>query len=267
MFLPPRMTQLGFKAFSTNGVEYVIPPTCHIPGGKFVMGNRIEIDPQMMDDEHPRHPLLLPDYYIAAYPVTVVEYELFVHNGGKAPETRGLVSWAQQIRNPEHPVVCVQWVDAVAYTKWLSALSGRKWRLPTEPEWEKAARWDVKNARSLIYPWGNQFDKNRCNTRESQIGTTIPIGYYGAKNKSPYNVFDMAGNIWEWTSSIYKPYPYVATDGREDPTPQEHSHRVSRGGAWRLPLEVSRSACRNFESPTNFAGYFDDEGFRLALDL
>ena len=115
--------------------------------------------------------------------------------------------WRDRGRIPagkeKHPVVFVSWKDAIAFCEWLSKEAGRKYRLPTEAEWEKAAR----GTDGREWPWGNEpptKDNERCNFRVI-VGDTTPVGHY-PKGASPYGIMDMAGNVWEWTSSLYKNY-------------------------------------------------------------
>ena len=109
-------------------------------------------------------------------------------------------------------MVNVSWDDAVDFCRWLSEATHRSFRLPSEAEWEKAAR----GSDGRIYPWGNQApDEKRCNFG-TKVGDTTPVGKY-PDGASPCGALDMAGNVWEWTGSIYKPYPYAPDDGREDP--------------------------------------------------
>ena len=166
-------------------------------------------------------------------------------------------------------MVNVSWHDAVAYCNWLAEVTGKPYRLPSEAEWEKGAR----GSDGRIYPWGNQWDAARCNSRESSDGDTVAVlGIYKGSTTavgtypngaSPYGLLDMAGNVWEWTSSVYETYPYDPADGREDPEAEGNLHRVVRGGSFgNLPWRV-RCAFRGRDVPS---ASFWDRGFRVALD-
>ena len=173
------------------------PEMILIPAGPFLMGSSDD-DKQARDAEKPQHIVDLPEYLIGKYPVTNGEYQAFVRDTGRQPPSRwdgGKYPKGQK----DHPVAYVTWHDAMAYCKWLSEKTRKTYRLPTEAEWEKAAR----GPGGLIYPWGNLFDKNRCNTFESGIGNTTPVGNYSPAGDSPYGVADMAGNVWEWTQSLW----------------------------------------------------------------
>lgn len=153
-------------------------------------------------------------------------------------------------------MVNVSWRDAVAYAAWLAQVTSIPWRLPTEAEWEKAAR----GTDGRIYPWGNQWDKTRANTAEGGPGDSTPVGEYliGA---SPYGAQDMVGNVAEWTSSLQKPYPYNADDGRENQNRNLTDFRVLRGGSWFSNSRV-RTAQRSSDSPDYVQVGI---GFRVAL--
>jgi formylglycine-generating enzyme required for sulfatase activity len=264
-FYIQKLQKYGFSIEERKKDTPVItPPLCRISAGAFLMGSETTSDPHAFPSESPAHQGNTKAYAIAQFPVTVGEFECFVRDGGTTPETRKHVTWESQLRHRDHPVVCVRWIDAIAYASWLSRLTGQPWRLPTEAEWEKAARWNETHAEARIYPWGDKFESWRCNTNASRIGTTTPIDEY-SEGVSAYGVWDMAGNVWEWTSSHFRAYPYDPNDGREDLTSVKH--RVLRGGAWLLDPTVARTTCRNKENPITFAGYFYDVGFRLALDL
>lgn len=249
---PPRLGQLGFAAYrSARGAEYILPPLCAVSAGPFLMGSDPDIDRQADNSELPQHNVTLAAYQIGKFPVMVAEYACFVRAGQKAPQ-----DWQQQLGKLEHPLTYVSWYDAVAYAKWLAAHTGQRWRLPSEAEWEKAARGRV----GRIYPWGDVFDASRANTREGGKGTTTPVGSYPG-GASPYGALDMAGNVWEWTSSVYKPYPYNASDGREQAESTEN--RALRGGSWGDLAGGARAACRNLGLPVDLFGSY---GFRLVVD-
>ncbi|MCC7116917.1 MAG: SUMF1/EgtB/PvdO family nonheme iron enzyme [Anaerolineales bacterium] len=212
-----------------------------IPAGEFLMGSS-ETDSRAIDDEKPQHALYLPDYYIAKYPVTVQEYQSFVNESGyKTSDGRSL----RGISN--HPVVNVTWKDALAFARWHGVT------LPSEAEWEKAAR----GTDGRIYPWGNTWQSGLANTyeywdesqtlwgrwlrRKKGNFSTTPVGSF-PKGNSPYGCSDMAGNVWEWTRSISKKYPYDANDGREDESVS--ARRALRGGSFNNLQRLARCASR-----------------------
>jgi len=183
---------------------------CYVPAGEFVMG-----DNQGDDDEKPAHKAYLDAFYIGRYPVTNADYKRYMDDIGRAFEMpKG---------KADHPVVSISWYDARDYAAWAGM------RLLTEAEWEKAASWEA-GGKKRKYPWGNEFNKTRCNTEESNIDDTTPVGRYSPRGDSPCGCADMAGNTWEWTSSLSKNYPYRAGDGREDMSSSDM--RVLRGGSF-----------------------------------
>jgi formylglycine-generating enzyme required for sulfatase activity len=140
--------------------------------------------------------------------------------------------------HPAQPVVGVSWHEARAYCAWLAAASGFVVRLPTEVEWEAAAR----GTNGRRFAWGEPFDSSRCNTFETHVRGTTPVGVFPL-GETPDGVADLTGTVWEWTSSAYRGYPYEADDGREDAT-REDVRRVLRGGSWDSSLESARAAAR-----------------------
>ena len=206
-----------------------------IPAGNFLMGEGAD-----------QHSLFLPDYRIAKYPVTNAQYEVFVEaTGYHAPK-----HWKDgqmPAGKEDHPVVHVSWHDAQAFCKWA------KVKLPSEAEWEKAAR----GPNGRIYPWGDDKpDETRCNF--ANIGITMPVNHY-PDGVSYYGCFDMVGNAWEWTNSLYMSYPYDATDGREDL--QTNGRRAWRGGAFVLFDQIVRCAIRSFDNPNDHSNTL---GLRVA---
>ena len=210
------------------------PEMVLIPAGEFTMGSDPGSDPIAADNEQPQHTLYLPDYYLARTPVTNAQYAAFVQAASHDPPSH----W-DGVKPPsgkeDHPVVFVTWHDAVAYSNWLAQATGKPYRLPSEAEWEKGAR----GSDGRIYPWGNRWDAQRCNSGEGGPGDTTPVGAY-PQGASPYGLLDLAGNVWEWTRSLWgrevsRPafgYPYDAEDGREDPGAGDEVLRVLRGGAF-----------------------------------
>jgi formylglycine-generating enzyme required for sulfatase activity len=225
-----------------------------VPAAEFMMGSRDQDEPN--DDEMPQHTLDIPyDYFMARFPVTNAQYAAYAQARGIIHPVSG---WEKK---GDHPVVNVSWNDALAYCRWLNDVRGNELpsgvvlRLPTEAEWEKAAR----GTDGLIYPWGNTFDKNRCNVDEGGKNDTTPVGAYSPQGDSPYGAADMAGNVWEWTHSLFKGYPYEADDGREDENAS--GNHVQRGGSFIGTNQFARSASRYRGDP----GFLDFVGFRVVV--
>ncbi len=278
--VPARLASLGFRGVNVTGTPAIESPLVSVAAGPFLMGSDPARDPVAKEpwakNETPQDWVELAAFQIGTYPVTVAEYALAVRAGAvheAAVEEREIlgmefpaVTWQMQLQRPDHPVVCVSWQDATAYVAWLCEVTGQSgWRLPSEAQWEKAARWDARQGVSRIYPWGDSFDKHRCNTNEGGIKTTTPIGSYPANDlrrsgASPSGAEEMAGNVWEWTSSLYKPYKYIENDGREDQ--DSTASRVLRGGSWSNTAWNARAACRDLN---RWGGLNLDRGFRLAF--
>ncbi|MBI5305492.1 MAG: SUMF1/EgtB/PvdO family nonheme iron enzyme [Chloroflexi bacterium] len=154
------------------------------------------------------------------------------------------------LASPGKPVVGVNWYEAEAYCNWLSAITKREFRLPQEMEWEKAAR----GVDGREYPWGEKFDSALCNTNESHIYTTTPVGLYPG-GVSPFGLFDASGNVWEWTGDWYQMYP-----GGNELDDFGEKFRVVRGGSWLIVAGNARCAYRGRFVPVDFNG---SVGFRL----
>jgi formylglycine-generating enzyme required for sulfatase activity len=222
--------------------------------------------------EQPQHEVVLPEYRIGKYPLTVGEYRLFVQGGGyrhKCFWTEAGWAWreAEGVTQPAWwldarwssddrlPVVGVSWYEALAYCRWLGNTTGCGYRLPTEPEWEKAAR----GTDGRLYPWGDDFAASRCNSRASGLGRTMSVGCYDPAGDSPYGCAEMAGNASQWTNSKFWAYPYQEQDGRNEVAGD--AERVIRGGSWFKPILRARSAARGVNVPS----FRDtDVGFRCA---
>ena len=181
-----------------------------------------------MGEDQARHRIHLGDYWIGKYLVTNAQFERFVNE----TKYQGKQDWRSEFTpgKERHPVVNVTWHDALAFCKWAGVT------LPSEAEWEKAAR----GTDGLTYPWGNQWDAGRCNV--AGRGTT-PVDQY-PNGMSPYGCYDMAGNAQEWTRSHDKEYPYDPDDGREVLDAPDSVDRVLRGGAFGYYVDDVRCANR-----------------------
>jgi formylglycine-generating enzyme required for sulfatase activity len=236
------------------------PEMILIPAGEFLMGSDPSVDKDARDDEQPQHTLYLPDYYLARTPVTNAQYVAFVQATGHCQPTY----W--EGGNPprgkeDHPVLYVSWYDAVAYCNWLAKVTGKPYSLPSEAEWEKGAR----GSDGRIYPWGNRWDKKRCNAGKGIKGDITPVGAY-PQGASPHGLLDMAGNVWEWTRSLWGvsfKYPYDPADGREDLDAPGVVLRVWRGGAFYLNRRYVRCASRSRSIPPDDSGRL--VGFRVVV--
>ncbi len=234
-----------------GGSRYWTPPYGEpewvaIPQGEFTLGEASQA-----------HRVFLPDYAIARVPVSNAQYQLFVQASGHPPPE----SWngkRPQRGKEAHPVVAVSWQDAMAYCRWLSEAIGKPITLPSEAEWEKAAR-GATDART--YPWGEGFDAARCNVAGSGIGGTTPVGIL-ANGASPYGCLDMAGNVWEWMRSLWQPYPYDHIAQRESLDAGDDKVGVVRGGAWYLHRDHASCAYRYRLHPGSRLDYV---GFRVVL--
>jgi hypothetical protein len=163
LLVPRPLAALGFQARLINGVDVILAPFDRVPAGDFIMGSDSAHDPNAQANEMPQYRLFLPDFELGRYPVTVAEYACMVRAGkAKEPQKLGEVDWAKQQQHPDHPVVCVTWQEATVYAQWLAQVTGLAFRLPTEAEWEKAAR----GTDGRIYPWGDQWDAARANTSD-----------------------------------------------------------------------------------------------------
>ncbi|MFV9503898.1 MAG: formylglycine-generating enzyme family protein [Oscillochloridaceae bacterium umkhey_bin13] len=243
----------------------LLPPLIAVPDGPFLMGTPLHAlsdlarqyggTRESYREETPQHELALPAFWIARTPVSNALYGLYV----AATQAPAPLRW----RGPtppaalaDHPVVDINWHEAQAFCHWLAD----QWtpppgvgvpRLPSEAEWERAARG--LDGRS--FPWGEGFTPSLANTRESGLATTSPLGAYPA-GASPAGGLDLAGNVWEWTASLDQLYPYRADDGREDPLAP--GRRIMRGGCYANPHGYARCACRFRLLPTvrnEFTGF------------
>jgi iron(II)-dependent oxidoreductase len=213
-----------------------------VAAGEFWMGSD-NGDP----DERPRHRIYLDAYHIDTYEVTNAEYERFVD----ATREPAPGYWTDaRFNEPRQPVVGVTWEDADTYCRW----AGK--RLPTEAEWEKAAR----GTDGRVYPWGDQWDASRANSNESHPGKPAPVGSYPT-GVSPYGAHDMAGNVWQWVADWYDKDYYGRSPERNPKGPDSGTYRVLRGGSWSFDPVLLRTTFRYTFTPFN---RYDSIGIRCA---
>jgi formylglycine-generating enzyme required for sulfatase activity len=221
-----------------------------IPAGEFGMGSQPS-DPLAYDDETPQHKVYLLDYFIAKHPVTVAQFDVFA----RANNLPTRLSAGDADPKADHPATQVSWHDAYAFCMWLSKLKGLWIRLPSEAEWEKAAR----GTDGRLWSWGNTVPNPELTNIDASAKTTTRVGSFSPRGDSPYGCADMIGNVWEWTRSLFKPYPYQADDGREQSG--DLGMRVVRGGSFFSKPNRARCASRLRQPPNN--RFENDIGFRV----
>ncbi len=222
--------------------SFVLPDMVCLPDGTFQMGNFME------DGEKPVHEVTVKSFFIGRFPVTFDEYNLFAEAAGREkPNDNG---WGRGDR----PVIDISWDDATAYAEWLNGQTGHEYRLPTEAEWEYAARADS----DMAYAFGN--DKSMLGEYawywDNSEAKTHPVG---RKKPNIWGLYDMYGNIWEWVQDWYSDYSGEALTNPSGP--MTGSYRVMRGGSWNLAAGCCRSSVRVPRHPVNRD---PGAGFRLA---
>lgn len=238
----------------------LLPPPfewCDIPAGRVTLeaGGYVPKDGQTFD---------VATFAIAKYPITNAQFAKFIDVGGYWERRwwtdagwmrRENDQWTKprfwddlEFNGADYPVVGVSWYEAVAFCTWLREISGVEVRLPTEQEWQRAAQGDDGRE----YPWENDFDTARCNTRGSGIGRTTPVTQY-PNGASPYGVMDMAGNVWEWCLTEYPSGNTGLIGGVK---------RVVRGGSWDNGWLDARVAARECKHPSL---RLNNLGFRVAF--
>jgi formylglycine-generating enzyme required for sulfatase activity len=250
----------GFAPTTANphfGIRVVISPQdvtwvnpvdggvyVYVPGGAFTMGASGAA--AVAGQERPAHEVTVAGFWMQRTEVTNEQYGRCVAEGACTPPQRAGWDAPEQA---EHPVNYVDWAQAQAYAAWAGG------RLPSEAEWEKACRSED----GRTYPWGEQPPTAELANFNNNLGETLPVGSFPA-GASPYGLLDLSGNVWEWTTSLERPYPYQADDGREDPDAE--GHRIARGGSFYYTQYQLRCIARSGFAPTTANPHF---GIRVVI--
>lgn len=261
-----------------------LPQMLDLPAGSFTMGCTAGWDDQLggcRENEYPAHVVQVQAFALSRHEITVQQFERFVEatnyittaefqkQGCALQDLQKPSAWIISPEHnwrtpgfpqtPVHPVVCVSWQDAEAYTQWLSKQTGQPYRLPTEAEWEYAAR----GGKITAFYWGNQPDRHFANVSgvegSDQWAQTAPVGQFAA---NPFGLHDMAGNVWEWTADCWQA-TYQITASAEH-TCSQNAFRARRGGGWDNVPASTRSAVRSSASLLDRSYVL---GFRVVKEL
>lgn len=237
-------------------IEILNYPMVEIPTGPFTMGT-YPTGLRKTDPEEPQRSVTLDAYAIGIYQITNTQYAQFI----KGTEYRQPIYWTDdRFNNKDHPVVGVSWYDTQLFLEWLNELSGQTYRLPTEAEWEKAAR----GTDGREYPWGNNWDANIANTSEAGNKMLKPVGSY-PDGISPFGCYDMAGNAYDWCSDWFHIETYKYAPAENPMGAVEGRRKVIRGGSWQPRGEyAARCANRAAKEPANAS---HNISFRIAIDV
>ena len=225
------------------------PRLVDIPEGWFVMGSD-----SGQDCERPAHRVWTEAFWLAASQVTNAEYELFLHATGAPPPP----FWQEQnFNHPNQPVVGVSWYEADKYCQCLRSQTGRNYRLPTEAEWERAARGSLEQN---SFPWGNEPPQSQPDYATRWQTGPEPVTRYAPNG---FGLYDICDNVHEWCSDWYDASYYESSPERNPRGPERGQRRSSRGGSWRHHVKVARCSARS-SIPAEF--HYADYGFRVACD-
>jgi sulfatase modifying factor 1 len=220
-----------------------------IPAGWFWMGSE-----EGQAVERPVHRVWVDGFAMAATQVTVEEYARYLDATGSEPPPY----WGDpNFCHPQQPVVAASWFDAVGYCAWISSMTGSRYRLPTEAEWERAARG---GAEGMLFPWGNDAPESRAGYHSRWKTGPETVGH---SEPNAYGLFDICENVHEWCSDRYQAEYYAVSPERNPQGPEEGARKASRGGSWRHQIKVSRCSARS-SIPPDFK--YADYGFRVICD-
>jgi len=233
---------------TTAAAKSFEPETLLIPSGEFSMGCD-----QGAACERPAHRVNLGPFRIGKYAVTNVQYRQFIEDANYAIPP----SWSDpRFTHPDQPVTSVSWYDAMAYCDWLTKRSQNIYSLPTEAEWERAARGGVEGR---LYTWGNQPPEGQTGYHESWISSPEPVGRRPA---SEFGLYDISENVHEWCCDWFDPGYYSSSPSRNPRGPATGSRKASRGGSWRHQVKIARVAARS-SIPPDYR--YNDYGFRVVV--
>jgi formylglycine-generating enzyme required for sulfatase activity len=228
---------------------YLEPDLVAISGGAFLMGSETG-----QENERPVHPVWVDTFALASCQVTNAEYEFFLNDTGTRPPP----FWTDpNFNQPQQPVVAVSWFDAARYCEWLSAVSAKGYRLPSEAEWERAARGGFEGR---LFPWGDEPPSSRegyslrWQTGPEPVGRSLP---------NVFGLYEMCENVHEWSSDWFQADYYALSPERNPRGPATGIRKASRGGSWRHHIKIARCATRSSIPPEY---QYADYGFRLACD-
>jgi len=233
----------------TEPLSTQAPALALIPEGWFHMGSGTG-----QDNERPVHRVWVDTFRLAARQVTNTDYHRFLEATGSPPPP----FWNDpNFDHPEQPVVAVSWFEAEQYCGWLSAVTGQYYRLPTEAEWERAARGGAENK---LFPWGDAPPESLPDYATRWKNGPEPVARY---RPNAFGLYDISENVHEWCSDWYQAVYYANSPERNPRGPESGDRRASRGGSWRHHIKVTRCAARS-SIPPQF--HYADYGFRVASD-
>lgn len=247
------------KSVKLNGHDFI-----EIPEGISCIGSDA-LDPYASDKERPLREVFISTFWISKYPTTILQF----YNYLKSTRRNIPSNWGKMNKKgmphlldkyEDYPVTNVSWEMAVEYCVWLRNLSEKNVVLPTEAEWEKAARGED----AKIWPWGNSFNAKFCNSMESGRNSTCSVYEY-KEGASPYGVMHMSGNVWEWCQDFWHPISHDEIKFINPVNFKPSGRRVVKGGSAFCTKEVIRPACRDWTNSVNQGG--GDDGFRVAIRL
>lgn len=226
------------------------PEMITIPAGEFLMGCDTGAE-----NERPVHRVFVDEFAIGRFAITNRLYQVFFEDTGHEPP----LGWKDtRFNHLDQPVTSVSWFDATAYCKWFSEKSGRLYRLPTEAEWERAARGGLE---ARLYTWGDEAPQLQANYSELWLNGPEQVGRRPANG---YGLQDISENVHEWCSDWYDHRYYLDSPASNPQGPTSGTRRTSRGGSWRHQIKITRVAARSSIPP---AFKYSDYGFRCAMSL